>query len=238
MKLIKITFLLLAFATIQIQAQGTWTQKANFGGTERSGAVGFAIENKGYIGTGSSSKNDFWEYDVSTNIWTQKADYLGTTRGSTVGFSIGNKGYIGIGGKKDFWEYDPTTNVWIQKPNFGGAATTSAVAFSIGNKGYIGTGSGNLNDFWEYAPNITGINNLVANGIEVYPNPTNGRFTIKNNVLKIISIEISDINGKAIQNYKFSTQNYQFDLSRFKSGVYFLKITTVEGSYTEKIIKQ
>ena len=33
-------------------AANTWTQKADFGGTERRGALGFSIGNKGYIGTG------------------------------------------------------------------------------------------------------------------------------------------------------------------------------------------
>ena len=34
------------------EAQNTWTQKADFGGTARSSAVGFSIGSKGYIGTG------------------------------------------------------------------------------------------------------------------------------------------------------------------------------------------
>jgi len=33
-------------------AQGTWTQKANFGEIGRAGAVGFSIGTKGYVGTG------------------------------------------------------------------------------------------------------------------------------------------------------------------------------------------
>ena len=33
-------------------AANTWTQKADFGGTARYGAVGFSIGSKGYIGTG------------------------------------------------------------------------------------------------------------------------------------------------------------------------------------------
>jgi hypothetical protein len=44
----------------------TWTQKADFGGIGREGAVGFSIGSKGYIGTGVddsySYKKDFWEY--------------------------------------------------------------------------------------------------------------------------------------------------------------------------------
>ncbi|MBI4930638.1 MAG: PKD domain-containing protein [Bacteroidetes bacterium] len=143
-----------------------WTQKANFGASVRSYAVGFSIGNKGYIGTGSlwstlTYYNDFWEWDQVTDTWTQKANFGGTGRLAAVGFSIGNKGYIGTGWdastsfNNDFWEYDPSTNTWTQKANFGGDGRFKAVGFSIGNKGYIGTGAGQLaikNDFWEYDP--------------------------------------------------------------------------------------
>jgi hypothetical protein len=49
------------------QATNSWTQKADFGGIARNGAVGFSIGTKGYIGTGLSGSNnyafqDFWEY--------------------------------------------------------------------------------------------------------------------------------------------------------------------------------
>jgi Abnormal spindle-like microcephaly-assoc'd, ASPM-SPD-2-Hydin len=152
---------------------GTWTQKADFEGIARWGAVGFSTGSKGYIGTGYCTDSnicsnppvyyrDFWEYDPAEDTWTQKADFGGTARLSAVGFSIGSKGYIGTGfdlnltHKKDFWEYDPAANTWTQKADFGGTARGEAVGFSIGSKGYIGTGSAGLfsekKDFWEYDP--------------------------------------------------------------------------------------
>ncbi len=114
------------FIIQNLNAQNTWTQKADFGGGERLAIVGFSIGNKGYLGTGiggPSFKKDFWEYDPSANTWTQKADFGGTARYDAVGFSIGSKGYIGTGFSgsytpfnsvptKDFWEYDPSTNTW------------------------------------------------------------------------------------------------------------------------------
>jgi hypothetical protein len=139
---------------------GTWTQKADFGGSIRNSAVGFSIGSKGYIGTGydGSYSKDFWEYNPALNTWTQKADFGGSARKSAVGFSIGSKGYIGTGYdgsySKDFWEYNPALNTWIQKADFSGAARDSAVGFSIGSKGYIGTGydGSYYKDFWEYDP--------------------------------------------------------------------------------------
>ena len=139
----------------------SWTQKDDFGGSARSGAVGFSIGGKGYIGTGydGSYTKDFWEYDQATDIWTQKDDFGGSARSGAVGFSISGKGYIGTGYAGtllDFWEYDPATNIWSQKDDFGGGKREQAVGFSISDKGYIGIGGiiggSYKKDFWEYKP--------------------------------------------------------------------------------------
>ncbi len=145
-------------------ASNVWTQKADFGGGNRTDAVGLAINNKGYIGTGYGYAGgiyfkDFWEYNPATNAWTRKANFGGTKRSGSVGFSIGNQGYVGTGynpgdphpAKKDLWEYNPNTDTWTRKANFGGSARSGAVGFSVGTMGYIGTGGGKI-DFWEYNP--------------------------------------------------------------------------------------
>ena len=89
------------FAICGYVSAQSWTQKLNFGGVKRQGAVGFSIGTKGYIGAGMLYGNytyfDFWEYDPSANTWTQKVDVPGGKRGYAVGFSIGTKGYIGTG---------------------------------------------------------------------------------------------------------------------------------------------
>ncbi|MDP3928666.1 MAG: T9SS type A sorting domain-containing protein [Bacteroidota bacterium] len=97
-----------------------WTQKADFAGAGRATAVGFAIGNRGYIGTGGTGTNnlfkDFWEYNPKNDVWTRKADFGGTPRFVATGFSMGNNGYIGTGwdntgNRNDFWEYTPDTNL-------------------------------------------------------------------------------------------------------------------------------
>jgi len=158
MKKLLLTILSAIFC-LSINAQSTWTQKNNFGGSGRSLAVGFSIGNKGYIGTNGSAVNDFWEWNQPTNTWTQKADFPGTQRHFAIGFSIGSKGYIGTGRSgsstlyNDFWEWNQSTNIWTQKADFGGTGRWRAVGFSIGTKGYIGTGvdvNGYTKDFWEW----------------------------------------------------------------------------------------
>jgi Chaperone of endosialidase/Galactose oxidase, central domain len=138
-----------------------WRPRADFGGGNRFGAVGFSIGTKGYVGTGTVGgvrKKDFWEYDPNLNTWSQKADFGGSARYSAIALSIGAKGYIGTGyngvNLNDLWEYDPSSNTWTQKASFTGNARRSAVGFSIGPKGYIGTGYDVTykKDFWEFDP--------------------------------------------------------------------------------------
>ncbi|MEO5674895.1 MAG: kelch repeat-containing protein, partial [Chitinophagales bacterium] len=83
-------------------AANTWTQKSDFGGTARYGAVGFSIGSKGYLGTGfnnSNFKKDFWEYDPDANTWMQKANFGGTARESAACLASA---------AKDMWEWEMT----------------------------------------------------------------------------------------------------------------------------------
>src|SRR5215204_1195744 len=87
-----------------------WLQKANFGGSNRADATGFAIGNKCYIGTGYTGTyaTDWWEYDPITNVWTQKANYGGSGIFEAVSFVIGSRGYVlSAPSGNDFWQYDP-----------------------------------------------------------------------------------------------------------------------------------
>lgn len=65
-------------------------------------ACGFAVNGKGYIGTGddfSSGNNyaDFWEFDPLTGTWSQIQDFPGIARRYMVSFVIGTKAFVGVG---------------------------------------------------------------------------------------------------------------------------------------------
>ena len=98
------------------QTTDTWTRKADFGGAFRSGAIGFSIGNKGYMGAGTAQsffQKDIWEYDQDLNAWYRRNDIGGHSRVQAVGISSGSKVYIGLGlgttfsKLMDFWEYEP-----------------------------------------------------------------------------------------------------------------------------------
>ena len=138
-----------------------WTQKANFAGAPRREAVSFVIDNKAYVGTGSSAaglKKDFYVYDPSNNTWEQVSDFAGTARRAAVGFSMDAYGFVGTGDNgtlcQDFWMYNPQTDQWLQKANFPGSARSGACGWAAFPVCYLGTGEDAAhtfhNDLWEY----------------------------------------------------------------------------------------
>ncbi len=152
----------------------TWSDIADFPGNARQMAVGFAINGKGYIGTGydgTDALKDFYEYNPSTNTWSQVADFPGDARYGAVAFTLGNYAYVGLGSKKtdghfsDFYRYDPASNTWTEVPVPFKYKKAFAFAFVIGNKAYVGGGYANSaelpEDFYSFdGTNWTALNDL------------------------------------------------------------------------------
>jgi N-acetylneuraminic acid mutarotase len=151
----------------------SWMQRATLPAPGRRDAVGIAIGNKGYVGTGidaaeslfGNNLNDWWEYNPATNQWTQKATYPGSSSWGGIyfgcGFTVNGLGYI-VGGKQGnsqyvagLWEYNPATNSWLQRATFPGGTRYAMSAFSINGRAYAGCGTDEnilQNDWWEYNP--------------------------------------------------------------------------------------
>ncbi|HTB05619.1 MAG TPA: T9SS type A sorting domain-containing protein [Bacteroidia bacterium] len=78
----------------------------------------------------------------------------------------------------------------------------------------------------------TGINDIKPNNsINSYPNPSNGKFTIQSSVVNVQSIvEIYNVLGEKIYSqYSLPNTQYQIDLSKEPSGIYFYRVTTEKG---------
>jgi N-acetylneuraminic acid mutarotase len=138
----------------------TWVPKASLPAAGRIGAAAFAIDTKGYVGTGldynSTLLNDFWQYDPVTDTWTRKKDFGGNPRHFAGAFVINGKGYLGAGInliadlQPDFWEYNVPSNSWVAKASIGpNCSNHHSGFFSIGSKGYAG---GDLYQLWMFDP--------------------------------------------------------------------------------------
>lgn len=106
--------------------------------------------------------------------------------------------------------------------------------------------SGNFNDtiIYFYQSNTLNTNqNIKDNSYSIYPNPTNGDFSIKNsnNFTNDITITVYDGIGKTIiKNQKIDTDFETISLKNFASGLYYVKISDKNNQllHTEKIIKK
>ena len=78
--------------------------------------------------------------------------------------------------------------------------------------------------------------NLIKS-ISVYPNPTSSFLKIQmNNSLKVKNLLIYNILGKEI--LKITKDYGVINISKFATGIYFLKINTDKGAIIKKIIKE
>lgn len=146
-----------------------WTAITPFPVGNRYTAISFAINGKGYCGTGYAPlSDDFWEYNPINGAWTQMANVPGGLRQAALAITLGNYGYAGIGGQysnqqTDWHQYDPATNTWAQKATYTGPARSAASVFEINGKAYIVGGSNynttpfqdvyeynGVNDAWSY----------------------------------------------------------------------------------------
>jgi N-acetylneuraminic acid mutarotase len=146
----------------------TWTDKANYPGSDTYEGTSAATATKGYIMGGQSGvdANQFvvvhaenWEYNFANDTWTKKANTPGWPRHRGCSFAVGDKIYFGTGETfvikiqvnpvkayqepmqlKDWWEYNTLTNTWTQKADFGGGIRKNASGFVVNGKVYAGAG--------------------------------------------------------------------------------------------------
>ncbi|MCD4681161.1 MAG: T9SS type A sorting domain-containing protein, partial [Bacteroidales bacterium] len=87
----------------------------------------------------------------------------------------------------------------------------------------------------------TGINeNYQTSVINVYPNPSSGRFTLQSSIVNIYEIEIYNVLGERIYkatNLKEQSSN-EIDVSYSPKGIYFVRIYNGTKIYDEKVVVQ
>lgn len=167
-----------------------WRQVADFIGTARYNAVAFAVNGKGYVGTGYDGNwlKDFFEYDPETDTWEQIVSLGGSKREDAVAFVVGDRAFVGTGRNNgayvyDFWEFDAVNKSWesrldLDEDDDYSIARHGAVGFSLDGYGYIVTGSNGSSqtsaweydtttDTWTERTGIEGIARLDAVGFTV-----------------------------------------------------------------------
>lgn len=81
--------------------------------------------------------------------------------------------------------------------------------------------------------NVVGLNEFDLNTINVYPNPTSGKFTIQTKMNS--NLTITNVIGENLMEMS-NNSNYHIDLSNYVNGIYFIKDNTTNK--TIRIVKQ
>jgi len=83
---------------------------------------------------------------------------------------------------------------------------------------------------------ITDGKNINAD-IQIYPNPVTEYFSVKTKGEDIIqTVKIFDTSGKMVKNITYT--NDKINVSEMSSGIYFIRIKTIKGQFSGKIIKK
>jgi N-acetylneuraminic acid mutarotase len=217
-----------------------WTYKAS---PPISGwaITSFGIQNSGYL----KVNNSLYEYKPSIDQWTPRATFPGIVTNGGPSFTLNNKGYLLTGYSSflnpvfsEMWEYDPATNGWTQMDDFPGTSRRFAVAFAINNKGYFGTGTNgtNMNDFWEYNPELEGVDiaDIELISLSAYPNPATEQITFSNLPLQQgTQLSIYNSFGQIISSETVNTSDYIFLRNNLSSGTYFYTLSTEQNQLTK-----
>jgi len=90
----------------------------------------------------------------------------------------------------------------------------------------------------QYAPVLwLGLNDQSSFDFEVYPNPTQGEYTIKGDFSNDAKAKVLDQSGRVIAQFSVSN-GMSVDISAYENGLYFLQITNNNLSTVKTIVKK
>lgn len=79
-----------------------------------------------------------------------------------------------------------------------------------------------------------GIANISAANISVYPNPSNGLFTVK--AENDFNLNVVDVAGKLVYQGQISNNVNTVNLTNVQAGMYFFKFSSANNSYIQRVI--
>ena len=88
---------------------------------------------------------------------------------------------------------------------------------------------------------INRFENSETYDLSIYPNPTNGKFSIQSSIQDAVTtVRVLTIEGKQVKSFHFNTKeelmNHDFDLGDLTSGIYFISMKNKYGLGTKKLI--
>lgn len=223
---------------------------------------GFAVSGGSYSNDGDISGNhgivDYLvlKFDAAGTLQWQKSlggseDEISENLAQTE-----DGGFIVCGSSRssngDVSVYYGTYTAWLVKLNpagdlsweksFGSTVVDYSFAYSVeelvANQFIV---AGTRNGMWAMVFHYgnLGVETAITKNNLAFPNPTTGNFTIElGKDQREVTVEISNVQGQIISVDKYNLVKTITKNITTSAGIYFVKITTTEGSSTFKIVKQ
>ena len=87
-----------------------------------------------------------------------------------------------------------------------------------------------------FEPVNVSVNGFKESIFNVYPNPTNGVFSIDLEVIGSYDVSVYNVLGQTVLSTSIHTVNNQIDLSTFNKGIYTVELKDGDVVYTEKVV--
>jgi hypothetical protein len=177
-----------------------------------------------YTVTGTDNNNCTNTATVSVTVYNLPVVTANTT---TTTVCLGNQVTLSGGGANTYtWSGGVTDNT-----AFSPTVTLTYTVTGADNNNCVNTATV---DIAVINCTTTGISNVSQNAVNVYPNPTNGNFTIKVTSLPA-TVTLYDVNGKAVyaQQMKQEEENVELQL---ENGVYLLRLLSNGTLYNSRVL--
>lgn len=125
------------------------------------------------------------------------------------------------------------------------ASLESSLGITVDKSGNVFFCDNHINNFSptyrirKLTPSITTQISEISNindTLSVFPNPSNGNFTIKTSKMEKQSLQLFDLNGKLILSQKILSDKIDIDISTLNDGVYTLIIKNFNSVIIKKIV--
>ncbi len=137
----------------------------------------------------------------------------------------------------DFTNQAPGTELLSIGLSMGWTYNMASIFFNFGTEGATVGEQVYYFDDVAFGEFVVGVSTSEIERLKVFPNPSNGHWTISSNDEKMILIKIVDPQGKLVQVLHPDSDRVIVNASQFINGIYLFKITTNKGTSIMKLLK-
>ena len=213
---------------------------SDFGNKDINGSFAFTTESKGLLIDNASS---IWETTDAGANWVSVTP-TGVHHPTDIAAIPGMEGtYVNTGIDSLLGGVSYTMNNGNDWTEFEELLLIEKIAWFDDVTGWVGSFNidANTGGIYKFVGTVTAVETIATEelNVEVYPNPTEGIFTINLGDLKDVQISILNITGQEVYSLgNVNKSQLEISLTDFSKGVYFVKVQSDNQQKVIELIKQ